>query len=87
MSEESTLAIMICMGSSCFSRGNNRNVEVVQDFLESRAAPTDVQLVGHLCENQCKAGPNVTIDGTMYHEMDPVSLLGLLNRLAGKDKP
>ncbi len=29
----------ICMGSSCFSRGNSRNIEVVQDFLKTQSLP------------------------------------------------
>jgi NADH:ubiquinone oxidoreductase subunit E len=67
------------MGSSCFSRGNNRNIEVIQDYLSSRTLPPGVELAGHLCEGHCKSGPNVTINGKMYHEVDPIVIMGLLN--------
>lgn len=80
MSEEATITITICMGSSCFSRGNNRNIEVVQTSLEAHGLSHAVQLQGHLCEEHCKQGPNVVIHGTTYHEVDPVSMLELLNR-------
>ena len=79
MSPEPLNSIMICMGSSCFSRGNNRNIEVIQEHLGSQALPAGVELTGHLCEGHCKAGPNVTINGKMYHEVDPIVIIGLLN--------
>jgi len=71
--------VEICMGSSCFSRGNSRNIEVVQDFLKKQSRPPAVELRGHLCEGHCQAGPNVTINGKMYHEVDPIVIIGLLN--------
>ena len=75
------------MGSSCFSRGNNRNIEVVQDFLKKQCLPPSVDLRGHLCEGHCKQGPNLTINGKMYHEVDPVIVLGLLNQFVSKAAP
>ena len=74
--------ITICMGSSCFSRGNNRNIEVVQDFLASHRLPPAVEVSGHLCQGHCQSGPNVSINGKLYHEVDPVVIIGLLNHYA-----
>lgn len=71
--------ITICMGSSCFSRGNNRNIEVIQSYLASNPLPAHVELNGHLCEGACKDGPNVTINGKLYREVDPIVITGLLN--------
>ncbi len=79
MSETKPLDIVICMGSSCFSRGNSRNLELIQSFLSSRNVPSTVQLSGHLCEGRCKDGPNVSMNGKIYHEVDPVSIIGLMN--------
>jgi NADH:ubiquinone oxidoreductase subunit E len=67
------------MGSSCFSRGNGRNIEVVKDYLKGQSLPPTVELTGHLCEGHCTAGPNVTINGKMYHEVDPIVIIALLN--------
>ncbi len=80
MTPESLRSITICMGSSCFARGNNRNIEVIQDYLASGKLPAGVELVGHLCEGHCKQGPNVTRNGKMYHEVDPIVIFGLLNQ-------
>lgn len=72
--------ITICMGSSCFCRGNNRNVELIQAFLKEANCTESCKLDGHLCQGMCKSGPNVDIDGEHFREVDPVSLIGLLNQ-------
>jgi NADH:ubiquinone oxidoreductase subunit E len=74
------------MGSSCFSRGNNRNIEVIQEHLGAQTLPEGVELNGHLCEGHCKEGPNVTINGKMYHEVDPIVIIGLLNHYSQRRK-
>ena len=33
--------IVVCIGSSCFSRGNERNVEVIQKYLEEHHLKDD----------------------------------------------
>lgn len=86
MSEE--LSITICMGSSCYSRGNRRNIEVIQKFLADEQQEATVQVVGHLCEDHCLQGPNVQIAGTIYHAVDSASVAGLLrHHLKGQDSP
>jgi NADH:ubiquinone oxidoreductase subunit E len=84
MPEIPAASITICMGSSCFSRGNNRNIEVAREFLKAQSQPPPVALSGHLCEGHCQSGPNVTINGKMYHGVDPVVLLGLFNHFVPK---
>ena len=79
MPPDTLKSITICMGSSCFSRGNNRNIEVIQEHLAMEPLPAGLELTGHLCEGHCKAGPNVTINGKMYHEVDPIVIIGLLH--------
>lgn len=79
MPDDNLLHITLCMGSSCFSRGNNRNIELVQNYLQAKKLTARVDLRGHLCENQCKSGPNVLINGKLYQQVDPVTMLGLLN--------
>jgi len=75
------------MGSSCFSRGNSRNIEVIQHYLKSHPLSSPVELTGHLCQGFCMSGPNLTINGKMYHAVDPGGVVGLLNHHLAKDKP
>ena len=76
--------ITICMGSSCFSRGNNRNIEVIQNYLASHPLPPALELAGHLCQGHCKSGPNVSINGKLYHEVDPIVIIGLLHHFTAE---
>ena len=87
MQDDQAVSINICMGSSCFSRGNNRNIEVLQSYIQSRTLPPTVELKGHLCQGHCKAGPNIAINGKTYHEVDPVVIIGLLNHYMPKGNP
>jgi NADH:ubiquinone oxidoreductase subunit E len=86
MNTDLLTSITICMGSSCFSRGNNRNIEVIQEYLASQPLPPGVELTGHLCQGHCKAGPNVTINEKIYHEVDPIVIIGLLNHYRARAK-
>lgn len=70
--------IVICMGSSCFARGNRKNLEVVEQFLDRHGLKARVELGGSRCEECCREGPNVSINGTMYHEVDSGALVDLL---------
>lgn len=62
--------IKICLGSSCFSRGNNVNVEVVKQFLRERGLEADVTFSGRLCEDMCGRGPVIVIDDKVYEEVN-----------------
>ena len=77
-------SITLCLGSSCFSRGNSRNLEVVRNFVKSQPAPPRVELGGHLCAGHCKSGPNITINGKLYHEVNSKAFIALLNQLLPK---
>ncbi|MGC9966828.1 MAG: (2Fe-2S) ferredoxin domain-containing protein [Syntrophobacteraceae bacterium] len=56
----------ICMGSSCFSRGNKKNIALIRDYIERHGLCGKVLLKGHLCEGLCKDGPNMTVDGNVF---------------------
>ncbi|MDO4571305.1 MAG: (2Fe-2S) ferredoxin domain-containing protein [Planctomycetia bacterium] len=78
--------IRICMGSSCFSRGNAKNIEIVEKFLEAHGLKdeVDVSLCGGLCEGLCAEGPNVVINGKVYNRVDSGVMLDLLSQLFEK---
>jgi NADH:ubiquinone oxidoreductase subunit E len=80
------LNITICMGSSCYSRGNRRTLEVIQKLLEEQPAE-EAELVGHLCENHCLQGPNLRIADKDYHAVDPASVTQLLHHHLKREGP
>ena len=69
--------ISICLGSSCFARGNNANIAVVKQFLADRGLEAEVTFMGQLCENMCNRGPIICIDDQVYEEVN----LSLLHKI------
>ncbi len=72
------MTITVCMGSSCFSRGNANNAEAVQEIVEKLGLQDKVDIRGCLCEGECKKGPNVRINDTLYSNVSPFSLEDIL---------
>ncbi len=75
--------IKICMGSSCFRRGNRMNLEFIEAYLEEHGYTAEVELVGSRCEEKCRKGPNLEINGRMYHEVSQEMLVDLLDQVIG----
>jgi len=77
------LKIKICMGSSCFRRGNRMNLEFIEQYIDDHGYAADVELVGSRCEELCRKGPNLQINGRMYHEVNLEMLSDLLEHYVG----
>lgn len=78
--------ITICMGSSCFSRGNRENLAVLNAYLDRRGMAARVNLVGCRCEGQCTKGPAIRIDDRLFVGVDRGMLIDLLNQYLGNRK-
>lgn len=84
MSEK--VEIALCMGSSCFTRGNNRLLKALEDSIRENAWEDRVVLSGLRCENRCGQGPNVFIDGKLHQGLDAGTLFDLLFEKLGRPK-
>lgn len=73
--------IVICMGSSCFARGNGKHLEIIEDYIEQNDLSIGVELSGCRCMGECSDGPNIIIDGEIIKDIDETSLINLLQRL------
>ncbi len=80
------MTITVCMGSSCFSRGNASNAEAVQTLIERMGITSNTEVRGCLCEGKCKNGPNVRINDTLYSNVTPDSLESLINHELSLEK-
>ena len=76
------IRVTICMGSSCFARGNEENLRVLEDFVARHGLDAEIEPAGSRCEGLCARGPNLAIDDTMHHEVDPGTLVDLLRERA-----
>jgi NADH:ubiquinone oxidoreductase subunit E len=66
--------ITVCMGSSCFSRGNSQNAELVRQFIKEHHLEGKVKVQGCLCRGLCKNGPNIDINGRIYNKVSAETL-------------
>ncbi len=71
--------ITVCMGSSCFSRGNNINAEIIERFLRERNFDAKIEVQGCLCDGHCKDGPNIRINGELIQGVEPGMMYDLLD--------
>lgn len=80
--------MVICLGSSCYARGNAKNLEAIERFLAERHLEdeVDIDLSGGLCTGNCAEGPIVLIDGRVYKRVDPGALRDMLNALFPEKK-
>ena len=71
--------ITLCMGSSCFSRGNAENHTRIAEFLEEHNLSTKILFKGCRCGGLCSEGPNLWVDGKHYSIPNSEALEKLLN--------
>jgi len=70
--------LTICMGSSCFSRGNGKNYETIKQYLDEHNLCIDVKIKGCRCGGLCMKGPNIWIDEQLYSNVDQGSLIDIM---------
>ena len=81
------LKITICMGSSCFARGNEENLRLIEEYIREHQLNDRIELSGRCCARQCAEGPNVSIDGVLYNKVGKDLLLNLLKeKLSAESK-
>ena len=72
--------IKVCMGSSCFARGNSKNLQLIQKYINEHHLEAQVELTGLRCCDKCSKGPNITIDDVEYNNMDTGTLYDILEK-------
>ena len=70
--------IKICLGSSCYSRGNNVHLEVIKKYIAENHLEAEISFSGHLCEELCSSGPILRIDEKVYKEVNLSGLYKIL---------
>ncbi len=72
------LVVELCMGSSCFARGNSQTLVALESYLQDSGYADCVDLVGHLCMGDCSKGPNIRIADTTYQGLVAEEVLQLV---------
>lgn len=73
--------IKVCMGSSCFARGNFQNLTFLEDYIKENNLEAEIELVGAHCQERCEFGPNIYIDDKPYSEVDTDKLKQILDEI------
>jgi NADH:ubiquinone oxidoreductase subunit E len=81
MTDDSRPTLSICLGSSCFARGNNDHLPLIQRYLREKGLEDRVVLKGSRCEGHCLNGPNLRLDGELVGSLTPETLAEVLGRI------
>ena len=66
--------ITVCMGSSCFGKGNQAAAEAVTRFIEEHKLEDKIEVAGCLCGNHCAEGPNIMINDKLISGVSDQSI-------------
>ena len=75
--------ITICLGSSCFSRGNKEILPVVQEYLRKYNLEGEVKFRGNHCFDNCRNGPSIKFGSKVYNELTKEKVIEILDRELG----
>lgn len=79
MSQEKSGEIVICMGSSCFSRGNKTSLGLIRDYLREKNLEAQITFRGAHCLGVCEQGPVLILDEKTYKRVAPVDIPDILD--------
>lgn len=78
----SKIKIVICLGSSCYNRGNQHVLEAIKKYLSEHNLKDKVDFRGQLCSGNCAQGPVLHINGKTYKEIDENVAIRLLDKIS-----
>jgi NADH:ubiquinone oxidoreductase subunit E len=72
--------MQICLGSSCFSRGNKDVVMFIREYLRKNHLDDKVIFKGARCMGSCSNGPNLNINGVTIEGVTLSKIEAILER-------
>ena len=73
------IEITLCMGSSCFSRGNAAALQSIEEYMEKKDLSERIILKGEHCMGDCSHGPIISINGKRYTGLHPDGIIDIIN--------
>lgn len=73
------IEISVCLGSSCFSRGNKEITRVIESFLEEHGIKDKVYFHGAHCFDKCNTGPVIKIGDNIFEGVNTTNIHYILN--------
>jgi NADH:ubiquinone oxidoreductase subunit E len=75
--------VVICLGSSCFARGNKKLLKTIQTYIKENQLEGKIIFKGNHCFGKCNKGPVLKIDENIYEQLNEVKLLEILRKELG----
>lgn len=75
--------IIICLGSSCFARGNKKTLSLIQQYIENHNLQEHVIFKGNHCFGKCHNGPILKINGQEYEGVNESDINTILEKEIG----
>ena len=75
--------ITVCMGSSCFGKGNQANAEFISRFIEEHRLQDRITVNGCLCTSACAQGPNIKINDKLISGVSEQTLADIIAKELG----
>lgn len=76
----SQIEITICLGSSCFSRGNRKIVHAIEGFLASHNLKEKVFFHGAHCFSNCANGPIMKMNEDVFENINEMNVIEILSK-------
>ncbi|MDY6801546.1 MAG: NAD(P)H-dependent oxidoreductase subunit E [Bacteroidota bacterium] len=77
--------IIICLGSSCFSRGNKQTVQIIKQYIKDHQLEDKVYFHGSHCFENCENGPTIKVDDKVYQNVTSDNIIYLLDEIFSND--
>jgi NADH:ubiquinone oxidoreductase subunit E len=74
------IEMQICLGSSCFSRGNKDVVTFIREYLRKNHLDDKVIFKGARCMGHCSNGPNLNLNGVTIENVTLSEIEDLLSK-------
>jgi NADH:ubiquinone oxidoreductase subunit E len=81
MQETGKHTVVVCVGSTCYSKGNKQLLEIIEDYVIRNNLSLQVNIQTHHCFNNCDKAPNIEIDGKIHGNLTEQSVLKLLGSI------
>lgn len=71
--------LVICLGSSCFARGNKQLIGFIKNYLKEKDLENRVNFYGKRCYSKCAKGPYIKINEKLIENVDEDSIKSFLD--------
>jgi len=80
------IEVTLCMGSSCFSRGNEAVLRSLEEYMDDKGLRDRIELRGEHCMGDCANGPNIRINGELYQNLHPSGIIEIVSHALEAEK-